>query len=80
MTNELNFISPLKVYQTNQRIFSSQPIRHPKLDVIRPHYGDDLTAFKGQPVYAAESGVINMYSNLTGYGKTVYINHGDEYQ
>jgi murein DD-endopeptidase MepM/ murein hydrolase activator NlpD len=50
MTNELNFISPLKVYQTNQRIFSSQPIRHPKLDVIRPHYGDDLTAFKGQPV------------------------------
>ena len=80
MTDKLNFGSPLKVYQTNQRTFSNQAVQHPKLDVVRPHYGDDLNAYKGQPVYASETGKIDFRENPGGFGHYVVIDHGQGYQ
>lgn len=43
------------------------------------HKGIDLTASTGTPVYAARSGVANVYSTETG-GNTVSLNHQDGYK
>jgi murein DD-endopeptidase MepM/ murein hydrolase activator NlpD len=44
------------------------------------HDGVDISAPRGAPVYAADSGrVIHADASLSGYGKMVIIKHGDRY-
>lgn len=48
---------------------------------ITPNKGIDIQAGAGVPVVAARSGkVIFSEDKLKGYGKTVILDHGDEYQ
>lgn len=44
------------------------------------HYGIDLAANRGTPVYAARSGVILYAGHDNGYGKTVVIKHGSHFK
>lgn len=54
---------------------------HPIYHINKMHEGVDLTARKGTPVYAAESGTIVIAANqYDGYGKKVVIDHGNGYR
>lgn len=54
---------------------------HPIYHINKMHEGVDLTARKGTPVYAAESGTIIIAANqYDGYGKKVVIDHGNGYR
>ncbi len=50
---------------------------HPILKQTRPHYGVDLAATYGTPIYAAASGRVIYSGYRGGYGNVVEINHGD---
>jgi murein DD-endopeptidase MepM/ murein hydrolase activator NlpD len=43
------------------------------------HYGIDITAPMGTPVFATADGVVRETKYQTGYGKTIEINHGFGY-
>jgi murein DD-endopeptidase MepM/ murein hydrolase activator NlpD len=47
---------------------------------IRKHNGIDLRAVHGQPVIAAMDGRVVRARRSKGYGKAIYINHGDGVQ
>lgn len=49
---------------------------HPILGDYRMHYGTDFAASMGQPVYAAESGVVLVAGWQGAYGNAVIISHG----
>lgn len=49
--------------------------RHPILGYTRPHYGVDLAASKGTPIYAAGEGRITYAGVKGGYGNVVEISH-----
>ncbi|MBQ9546821.1 MAG: M23 family metallopeptidase [Bacteroidales bacterium] len=57
---------------------------HPILHTRRMHTGLDLTAAKGEPVYATGDGVVRVASRnaegLSGYGLAVFIDHGYGFQ
>jgi len=44
------------------------------------HYGVDMAAPKGTPIYASRAGTVVYSGSATGYGLVVYINHGDGLQ
>lgn len=44
------------------------------------HYGVDLAAFKGTPVFAASSGKVIQVESVHGYGNMILIAHNDLYQ
>jgi murein DD-endopeptidase MepM/ murein hydrolase activator NlpD len=48
----------------------------------RKHTGVDMLAPKGTPIYAALDGVVEVIANgqrgWRGYGRVIFINHGDE--
>lgn len=50
---------------------------HPVLKKNRPHYGVDLSATHGTPIYASASGKIIYSGYRGGYGNVVEIMHGD---
>lgn len=50
---------------------------HPVLKKIRPHYGVDLVAAHGAPIYAAAGGKVVYSGYRGGYGNVVEIAHGD---
>ena len=52
---------------------------HPLSGVYKMHYGIDLAAYQGTPIYATRSGKVTeaTYNDSAGY--YVYINHGDGY-
>lgn len=50
---------------------------HPVLKKVRPHYGVDLAANYGTPIYASASGRVLFSGYRGGYGNVVEINHGD---
>ncbi len=53
----------------SQRILNGKP--------RRPHYGTDIAAPEGEPLYAAASGIVSLAENdLFFTGKTVMIDHG----
>ena len=45
----------------------------------RQHEGIDIGAKVGQPIYAADGGVVSFTGVESGYGKLVKINHGSKY-
>lgn len=50
---------------------------HPVLKKVRPHYGVDLSAAHGTPIYASASGKVVYSGYRGGYGNVVEISHGD---
>ncbi|MBD3374972.1 peptidoglycan DD-metalloendopeptidase family protein [candidate division KSB1 bacterium] len=52
----------------------------PLIEQIRPHYGLDISAPRGTPVYATADGVVTdvveRYKPNVGYGKMVEVDHG----
>lgn len=49
---------------------------HPILGLLRPHSGIDIAAGWGEPVYAADDGVVTGTGWRGGYGRQVRIAHG----
>lgn len=49
---------------------------HPIQGIVKSHDGIDIGGSIGDPVYAAQDGVIIYYGWLGGYGNTVMIDHG----
>ncbi len=54
--------------------------KHPVLNRIRAHKGVDYAAPRGTPVKATGSGRIVWRGKKGGYGKTVIIQHGNQYR
>jgi murein DD-endopeptidase MepM/ murein hydrolase activator NlpD len=52
------------------------PRHHPILGYSRPHTGVDFRAPHGQPIKAAQSGVVILANVWGGYGRAVVIDHG----
>lgn len=50
--------------------------QHPIYKIPRMHYGVDLSAARGTPVYATGDGVVKLTKNSAGYGNEVVIDHG----
>ncbi|MGE5673924.1 MAG: murein hydrolase activator EnvC family protein [Mycobacterium leprae] len=55
------------------------PRMHPILHVERMHYGTDLNAPMGSPIYAIESGVVVESHWDDAYGNLIVIDHGGGY-
>ena len=53
---------------------------HPILQEKRFHEGVDIAAAEGTPVKASRHGVVKEAGWLGGYGLTVVLDHGDDYQ
>ena len=66
-------ITPVKYRRISSRFSSGR--RHPVLGYVRPHYGVDLAAIAGMPIYAAGEGRITFAGVKGGYGKVVEISH-----
>ena len=50
---------------------------HPITGVVTTHYGVDLAAYLGNPIYATRSGVVTQATYGASGGYYVYIDHGD---
>lgn len=77
---------------TKKRAFLKTPVKfarissgfskrrwHPVLKKWRSHKGVDYAAPTGTPVRATGSGRVSIRGTQNGYGRVVYINHGDKY-
>lgn len=53
---------------------------HPILKVRRMHWGIDISAPQGTPIYATADGEVNFTGRKGTYGNTVMINHGYGYE
>ena len=71
-------ISPVK----NPTIISGFGMRyHPVYKILRQHTGVDILGKRGTPIYATADGVVtDDPEGYSGYGITVFINHGRGYQ
>ncbi len=77
-TIEPSFLSaPLKY----KRISSGFQLKrfHPILKTWRPHRAIDFAADTGTPVYSVANGTIKKKKNMGALGKTVFIQHGQDY-
>lgn len=54
--------------------------KHPILNRIRAHKGVDYAAPTGTPIKATGNGKIAFIGNKSGYGKTIVIQHGNQYR
>lgn len=66
-------ITPVKYRRISSRFSSGR--KHPVLGYVRPHYGVDLAAIAGTPIYAAGDGRITFAGVKGGYGNVVEISH-----
>lgn len=63
------------------RIVSGYGMRyHPILKYRRMHWGIDITAPSGTPIYATADGTVSFNGHKGGYGKTCMVDHGYGYQ
>ena len=78
-TAEVGFLKyPLGKFRISSPFSASR--MHPIHQYKRPHYGVDLAAPKGTPVWATAQGVVVFVGQKGGYGKTVILKHGSLYQ
>lgn len=71
----------LPIEKGQSRIISGYGMRyHPILKLRRMHWGIDITAQSGTPIYATADGKISFNGRKGGYGKTCMIDHGYGYQ
>jgi murein DD-endopeptidase MepM/ murein hydrolase activator NlpD len=70
-TSGSGFSLPLKEY----RLTSTFRVRTLQ-GVTRWHYGDDLAAPTGTPIYAAKSGTVSYSGASSGYGLLMELDHG----
>jgi murein DD-endopeptidase MepM/ murein hydrolase activator NlpD len=71
----------MPIEKGNGNIISGYGMRyHPILKYRRMHWGIDITAPSGTPIYATANGKVNFNGRKGGYGKTCMINHGYGYQ
>lgn len=54
--------------------------KHPILHTLRAHKGTDYAASRGTPIRATGSGRITFAGSKGGYGRTVIIQHGQNYE
>jgi murein DD-endopeptidase MepM/ murein hydrolase activator NlpD len=72
-------IQPIK--KGDGRIVSGFGMRyHPILKYRRMHYGIDISAPTGTPIFATGDGTVKSVGRHGGYGNTVIIDHGYGYQ
>ena len=73
----MGWLVPVKYGRVSSKFgYRTHPVTGEKVTF---HKGIDLTASTGTPVYAARSGVANVYSTETG-GNTVSLNHQDGFK
>jgi septal ring factor EnvC (AmiA/AmiB activator) len=53
--------------------------RHPTLKTITENSGIDIKANRGTPVITISDGVITTITYIRGYGRTIIIDHGENY-
>jgi len=53
--------------------------QHPTLKTITENSGIDIKANRGQPVISVADGVVTTITYIRGYGRTIIIDHGDNY-
>jgi murein DD-endopeptidase MepM/ murein hydrolase activator NlpD len=70
------FIVPLKSAYRISGVFELRTLN----GVTRWHYGDDLAAPTGTPIYASRSGAVSYSGSASGYGLVIYIDHGNGIQ
>ena len=77
VVNGISWLVPVKYGRVSSKFgYRTHPVTGEKGTF---HKGIDLTASKGTPVYAARSGVANVYETETG-GNTVSLNHQDGFK
>ena len=53
---------------------------HPLAGVVKFHYGTDLGAYDGDSITAFADGTVISVAELSGYGLTIMLDHGNGYQ
>jgi murein DD-endopeptidase MepM/ murein hydrolase activator NlpD len=79
---ENKLILPFKIYWPLKKhsFWISSPFGprfNPKKDIQQMHWGVDLAAPKGTPVYPVEEGEVIMAESKKGYGKCIIVDHGE---
>jgi murein DD-endopeptidase MepM/ murein hydrolase activator NlpD len=67
------FALPIRVGRPTS-LFSAERM-HPLLKKVRPHYGIDIAAPTGTPIYAAASAVVEKTDHNAGGGNEIYLLH-----
>lgn len=70
--------TPVDFARISSRFSSGR--RHPILNKIRAHQGVDYAAPRGTPIRAAGDGKVILAGRKGGYGNTVILRHGNNYQ
>lgn len=78
-TYQLKYSGGIMIWPTVASAYITSPYGgrvHPIQGIVKNHAGIDIGANMGEPVYAAQDGIIIYYGWMSGYGKTVMIDHG----
>ena len=54
----------------------SKTRQHPVFGTVRPHGGTDIAGVHGEPIWAADGGMVVYADQMLGYGNIVILNHG----
>ena len=54
--------------------------KHPIEDVVKFHYGTDIGAYDGDSICAFADGTVISVQVLSGYGRTIMLDHGNGFQ
>lgn len=78
-TYQLKYSGGIMIWPTVPTSYITSPYGtrlHPIQGLVKNHDGIDIGAAMGEPIYAAQDGIIIYYGWMGGYGKTVMIDHG----
>lgn len=67
-------LTPVPGVESSGYGWRQDPVRRRK---VKFHKGRDFRAPKGTPVYAAGAGTVVFAGRQTGYGRVIYVDHGD---
>ena len=78
-TAEVSFLKyPMRTFRVSSPFSLNR--MHPIHRFRRAHYGVDFAAAKGSPIWATAPGKVVFVGNKGGYGKTIILQHGSQYQ